>query len=86
MKPREISHDLVAKLQEIKAPLDEQRTQKQVEYGQLKEGLRVEIKDLHAKIAPIDDLLSQAYQLRKLSGRPAELLAEEIEQKIKELN
>lgn len=81
--------DLMGRLLEIKQPLDEERTRKQQELGELKanfkkqvEGARNEIIALHQKIAPIDELIRNASALKKAKGdiaiRMTETIVEEI--------
>jgi hypothetical protein len=87
---KELSQALVAELQAVKKPLDEQRSaawtkleKLLADVGPQEQNLRNQIKDMHAKIAPIDQLLITADSLKGIKDPEiAASVAEQVKRKL----
>lgn len=82
---KEVGQKLLDEARQLKEPLAAKRLEIQERYGEIKR-LYLEqtqevdklVRELNEKILPIDKLINEAAQLKKLNGRAAEILANEI--------
>ena len=73
--PADECEEIVRELQAIKAPLDKSRTTAQQNIKKLKlsvqdkiQALKEEVREGHAKIAPLDNLMTSAMAAKRLKG------------------